>query len=310
MKQRSLTDALGHIGAGIDPRTSWLGYLFAAGAALAIGITLLNPSASRDLAFIERLIFWFAHTALAIVVLECAQILIGRLRVAATLPPLLLVLAGGVAGALVFATFSLIVLETLLYIPGSDIGGDNFTLAEFSDEFRSSAGQVVLFWVLLNAPRLLMLSERKTAQRKPGPSGIVTTSRADNSETNADLIELLNRLPHSLGRDIVAFSAELHYLRVFTTQGNALILMSFSRAVAAVQIIPGMVVHRSHWVALKYVDSLQGQGAGAVCKLATGLTVPVSRKNRAALRAAVIDRGIKIAERTARDLAAVEDRII
>ena len=306
MKKQSLSEALAHIGTRIDPRTSWVGYLFASGAALAIGITLLNPSASQDLTFIERLVFWFAHIALAIVILETVQILIGRFRVAAKLPPLLLVLAGGVTGALIFATLSLLVLERLLQLHASNLGGDAATLAEFFSEFRSSGGQVILFWVLLNAPRLLMLSPQQIARPEqpeqdrsgpPGPAG------ADTEKVNPDLVELLARIPVTLGRDIVALSAELHYLRVYTTKGNTLILMSFSRAVSAVGIIPGMAVHRSHWVALKHVDSLEGQGPGVMCKLVTGLTVPVSRKNRAALRAAMTDRSIRRAERSARDLA-------
>ncbi|MCA3446597.1 MAG: LytTR family transcriptional regulator [Rhodobacter sp.] len=304
-----MSEALASMGPRIDPRTSWVGYLFASGAALAIGITLLNPSASQDLSFIERLVFWFAHAALAIVILETVQILLGRFRVAAKLPPLLLVVAGGVIGALIFATLSLLVLERLLQLPASNLGGDAATLAEFFSEFRSSGGQVILFWVLLNAPRLLMLSPQQTARPEqpeqpeqdrsgpPGPAG------ADTEKVNPDLVELLARIPVTLGRDIVALSAELHYLRVYTTKGNTLILMSFSRAVSAVRIIPGMVVHRSHWVALKHVDSLEGQGSGVMCKLVTGLTVPVSRTNRAALRAAMTERGIKDAERSARDLA-------
>jgi hypothetical protein len=283
-----------------------VGYLFASGAALAIGITLLNPSASQDLSFIERLVFWFAHAALAIVILETVQILLGRFRVAAKLPPLLLVLAGGVIGALIFATLSLLVLERLLQLPASNLGGDAATLAEFFHEFRSSGGPVVLFWVLLNAPRLLMLSPQQTArpeQPEQDRSGPLGPAGADTEQVNPDLVELLARIPVTLGRDIVALSAELHYLRVYTTKGNTLILMSFSRAVSAVRIIAGMVVHRSHWVALKHVDSLEGQGSGVMCKLVTGLTVPVSRTNRAALRAAMTERGIKDAERSARDLA-------
>ncbi|MCE2750175.1 MAG: LytTR family transcriptional regulator [Rhodobacter sp.] len=303
MKQQSLFDALGRMGTRIDPRTSWVGYLFASGAALAIGVTLLNPSASQDLAFFERLVFWFVHLALAIVILETVQILLGRFRVAATLPPLLLVLAGGVIGALVFAMLSLFVLEQVLRFSASDLGGDDATLGEFFNEFRSSGGQVVLFWVLLNAPRLLMLSQQQNARQDPVQPRTDGPAEADKGKVDPDLVELLARMPVNLGRDIVALSAELHYLRVYTTQGNTLILMSFSRAVSAVRIIPGMVVHRSHWVALKHVESLQGQGAALVCKLVTGLVVPVSRTNRAALRAVITERGIKDAERGARDLA-------
>ncbi len=303
MKRQSLFDVLGHIGNGIDPRTSWVGYLCASGAALAIGITLLNPSVSQDLAFFERLVFWFVHATLAIVILEGVQIFIGRFRVASTLPPFLLVLAGGVIGAVVFAALSLFVLEQLLLLPASGLGGDDATLQEFFNEVRSSGGPVILFWVLLNAPRLLMLSQQQNAGQGTLQPRTVGLAEADDGQVDPELVGLLARIPVNLGRDIVALSAELHYLRVYTTQGNTLILMSFSRAVSALRIIPGMVVHRSHWVAFKHVDSLQGQGTGVVCKLATGLTVPVSRANRAGLRAALTDRGIKDAERGARDLA-------
>ncbi|MCA3487408.1 MAG: LytTR family transcriptional regulator [Rhodobacter sp.] len=303
MKQQSLFDTLGRMGTRIDPRTSWVGYLCASGATLALGITLLNPSVSQDLAFLERLVFWFVHVALAIVILEGVQIIIGRFRVAAKLPPLLLVLAGGVIGALVFAALSLFALEQLIWLPAPNLGGDDATIMEFFKEFRSSGGQVVLFWVLLNAPRLLMLSQQQNDGQETVQPRTDGPAEADKGKVDPDLVELLARIPVNLGRDIVALSAELHYLRVYTTQGNTLILMSFSRAVSAVRIIPGMVVHRSHWVALKHVESLQGQGAGLVCKLVTGLSVPVSRANRAALRAAMTERGIKDAERGARDLA-------
>ena len=42
---------------------------------------------------------------------------------------------------------------------------------------------------------------------------------------------------------------EDHYVRVHTTQGSALVLMSLSQAMAGLQDIEGVQTHRSWWVA-------------------------------------------------------------
>jgi len=63
--------------------------------------------------------------------------------------------------------------------------------------------------------------------------------------------------------------------------------MSFGRAVQALGVIPGQRVHRSHWVALAHVLSLESDGDRVLCRLETGLDLPVSRTYRTRLRAAL-----------------------
>ena len=83
----------------------------------------------------------------------------------------------------------------------------------------------------------------------------------------------------------VAMRAELHYLRVYTDQGEALILFGFGRAVRLIEARQsGMQIHRSHWIGLDHVDELDTSGGNMICRLVTGLTLPVSRKNRTPLR--------------------------
>ena len=42
---------------------------------------------------------------------------------------------------------------------------------------------------------------------------------------------------------------EDHYVRVFTDAGESLILLRLSDAMAEVRDVPGLQIHRSHWVA-------------------------------------------------------------
>lgn len=305
MRKPSLHAAREWLRSKVDPRESWAGYLLASGIALAVGIALLDPSASRDLSFVDRLVFWMSHTAMAIVILETVQIVLGRFRFFAALPPLLLVVLGGLVGAPFFSVVSLSLLEPLLHFPELDIGGDQLTAWELLDEVRSSSGQVILFWVLLNTPRLLMISgEQRTGARGQPEDDGRQDDADDISGRDADLLAFLGKLPRHLGADIVALTAELHYLRVYTTRGDALILMSFSRAVRALKRVPGLVVHRSHWVATKHVLGTKTQGNRVFCQLSTGLSLPISRANRALVSKALARQEAQKAMDLARSLGA------
>lgn len=282
-RMQSMQDVAGWI----DPRRSWAGYLVATGIALALGLALLDPSASRGAGLAWRVGFWVANVGLALLVLEMAQLMVGRLGWAAALPPLAQVAAAGAVGALAFAPLAL-GLENLLPVPGLENAADALSMAELGDEIRKSAGPVVLFWVLLNTPRLLIIASHARGaalsdKDRPAPP-------APSTAPAPELVELLARLPRALGHDIVAVTAELHYLRVHTPRGNALILMSFGRAVRGLTAVPGQVIHRSHWVALAHVAQLEVAGHALLCRLDTGLAFPVSRAHRPTLRAALAER--------------------
>lgn len=295
--------------AEIDPRRSWVGYLVAAWIGLSLGITLLEPSVSAHLSPLQRLVFWFGQVGVALLILESVQLGLGRTPIARRMAPLLLVILGGIVGAILFSSLSILLLEGLLAGLEPEDVAEEFSMTSLLAEFRNSAGQVVVFWVLLNAPRLLMivrdqedLSEEMGADRQEAIQSPCST-KAD-AERSAALVELVSRLPRRLGTDIVAMTAELHYLRVYTSHGNALILMSFGRAVEALQVVPGMAVHRSHWVALSHVAAMESDGDKVVCRMDTGITVPVSRNNRAAMRQALSERNQSAALRRASALAA------
>lgn len=306
-----LDDLVAHI----DPRNSWTGYLIAAGTILSFGLAFSEPSASSGLGLFARIVFWLAHVASALFFFELAQITFGRIAMFERLPPVLLVMAVGVAGAILFSIFNLLLLDRIAFLIGDLMDSEPISTSGLMDELRDSGATSVLFWVLLNSPRLIMIAQQKDADEAGEPPSVEVASippdaAAVPTKARGQLLDLLSRLPGSIGTDIVAISAELHYLRVYTRSGEALILMSFGRAVEALGVIPGQAIHRSHWIALAHIAALESDGDRVICRLDTGLELPVSRTYRAKLRAALASRDhqrvLQAAERIALAPNAIE----
>lgn len=97
---------------------------------------------------------------------------------------------------------------------------------------------------------------------------------------------ILDRLPVDRRGPLVALSVEDHYVRIRTERGEGLVLMRLGDAMRETGAVPGLQVHRSHWVATGQVRAVRRRGDGAVLTMATGPEIPVSRAHVAALRAA------------------------
>lgn len=97
---------------------------------------------------------------------------------------------------------------------------------------------------------------------------------------------ILRRLPRRLGRDLIGLQMEDHYVRLHTSEGSALVLMSLGKAMAEVGGLEGMQVHRSWWVARHAVEAAVEDGRNLRLRLKTGLEAPVSRAHVARLKAA------------------------
>ena len=95
---------------------------------------------------------------------------------------------------------------------------------------------------------------------------------------------LLDRLPLDKRAALVALSVEDHYVRVRTLKGEEMLLMRLGDAIRETTPVPGLQVHRSHWVALSQVTAARREGDRAVLTMTTGPEVPVSRANVPAVR--------------------------
>jgi hypothetical protein len=256
----------------LDPRQSWPGLLLAAGGGLTLLFTLLRPDASDGLSAPARLIFWAAHVFLLLALLQGAQLLCLRWPPLARLNPWVQTALSGLLGAAVFTPLAL-VLDAAF---GFADGAESALLSALAEEFLVLAPVVLLVWLGLNATRLIRLTPARRTEENPPPG----------------MPEFWDRVPRKLGRDLVALSAELHYLRVRTTLGEALILYPFGRAIDSLRAGgSGLRIHRSHWVAAAHVRAVDRRGQGGLCTLSTGLVLPVSRPARAAAEALVDERG-------------------
>ncbi|MEQ8404653.1 MAG: LytTR family DNA-binding domain-containing protein [Oceanicaulis sp.] len=118
--------------------------------------------------------------------------------------------------------------------------------------------------------------DKLTARSQPASGAPARPARA-----------LTDKLPHRLrAAPVLALTSEDHYLRVRTANGEALILMRLTDAVAAMEGLDGARTHRSWWVAKDAVtDARKGDGRG-VLVLSDGTEAPVSRTYYPALREA------------------------
>lgn len=84
--------------------------------------------------------------------------------------------------------------------------------------------------------------------------------------------------------DLIALSAEDHYVRVHTAAGADLVLIRLSDAIALVADRPGLRLHRSWWVAQSAIERASfSRGSGTVT-LTGGIEAPLSRTHAPRLR--------------------------
>jgi DNA-binding LytR/AlgR family response regulator len=114
---------------------------------------------------------------------------------------------------------------------------------------------------------------------------LIETRRAAVTSVSPEPPKFLERLPLKLrGAEVWAIEAEDHYLRLHTSKGQDLILLRLADAVAELQGIEGLQVHRSWWVARDAItDAKRGDGR-ATLTLKDGAEVPVSRTYAGLLR--------------------------
>lgn len=96
----------------------------------------------------------------------------------------------------------------------------------------------------------------------------------------------LARLPGKLGKDLLCLEMEDHYVRAHTALGSDLILMRLRDAIAELEGVEGMLVHRSWWVARAAVEEVVRENGAVRLKLRNGLVAPVARRLVGEVRAA------------------------
>ena len=102
-----------------------------------------------------------------------------------------------------------------------------------------------------------------------GPAPLATEEEAGR--------QARGRLARSLRGDLIALEAEDHYVRLHHPSGSTLILHRFSDALAEVDPLAGLQVHRGWWVANGAVVGTFMRAGKRWLMLRNGMEIPVSR---------------------------------
>ncbi|HEY8615178.1 LytTR family DNA-binding domain-containing protein [Phenylobacterium sp.] len=233
--------------------TGW-GRTFGIAGVAAVFLTLSGAFGTHDAPAGLRLLYWILLMAVG----ALWGGLVARLFLRTAIRQRLGLWRGGIAAAAVMsAPFTLVVwaASTLILKDGMPL-----RLAPF---LFVPVFVVSLMMFAVN----LVVETRRAAPGAPAPP------------------KFLERLPLKLrGAEVWAVEAEDHYLRLHTSKGQDLILMRLADAVAELEGIEGMQVHRSWWVARNAIaDARRGDGR-ATLTLKDGSEVPVSRTYAGQLR--------------------------
>lgn len=129
----------------------------------------------------------------------------------------------------------------------------------------------------------------REGQPAPAPAPMASNEPPGSLRLVADNPEplFMTKLPFNKRGELYALSAELHYVRVYTSAGNDLVLMRISDAVAQCGDVEGLRIHRSHWVALSAVTEVSCDGGNMTVRLHGDLELPVSRSYQGLVRNAL-----------------------
>lgn len=97
------------------------------------------------------------------------------------------------------------------------------------------------------------------------------------SDEDARLPAFLEEIDPAIARGVHWIEADDHYLRVHAANGSARVLMRFRDALEELAHLPGIRIHRSHWVKIEAVQEVRVDGRRHVAVLPCGSEVPVSR---------------------------------
>jgi DNA-binding LytR/AlgR family response regulator len=262
----------------------------ATGAALWLLMVVLQPDVGFSAPRLSMALFWALQIGVGLVVLQLLLYLMTRWRGIGRLPTWSLVLASGVLGSALLAPLYWLIgeglMQQMLGMPATADDDEQVAagvVAVLRQEYFDIVGPVTASWLVICLPRLHWLVPPRLAGAATSPNASIAPSILPGvapPPSAQAAAAWRQRLPDALGDDVIAVTSELQYLRVWTTQGSALVLGALNE-VEADTALEGLRVHRSWWVRACHVRSVRRTATGAVCVMTDGRNVPVSRRRKA-----------------------------
>lgn len=267
-------------------------YLSGAGLALWALVMALAPDVGIDAPWVWMAVFWILQIGVGLTVLQLVLYLLSRTDNVVRWPLWLLVIVSGVLGSVVLAPLYWLIgeglmLQTLGFAATNDDDLDAklvFGLRAVVYEFVDIVAPVTTAWIVVSWPRLQGLVPPLVSN---GLASDDTPPRS--SRVEGELVAVASwrtAIPRELGDDLIAVKSELQYLRVFTARGSALILGAL-QDIEDAEGQNGVRVHRSWWVHAQHIRAVRKKGDAAVCVLSDGREIPISRRRKTDVLAAL-----------------------
>lgn len=257
-------------------------YFFTVAAVLGLLFAMMVPAQTG---FAMHVLQWQLQAHIPMALLVASHCLLGRWAWFAKLNPFAALALSGTLGAAAFAPIAQ--LLDMLFV-GDALDGRSFVMV-CAREFTGMAPPVVVSWLAMNVPWLLgyrLVGEQVISECAQEPVVHVPEAEVGQNNLGQAVVSdtpvltapaFVGLLPVMIRGPVVMLKAELHYLKVVTEKGEALILYSLKDAITELGPTLGIQTHRSYWVAHAYVVSLQVCGRQGQVTLKTGESVPVSR---------------------------------
>lgn len=245
------------------PAKNWLGELGIL-ALLGTGFAIFGAFGTGEMPFVLRLGYWIAGFAAAWLALQAILLITSA-------SARLMGLSQNAAYLLAVPLLAGLIAISLSLFAG-DIQAVSFN--QFAQIALLGLAIFALFWILY--------------ARKFGSGAAADQNAATDPESEAIVVTstpLHDRLAPTFG-PILALQAEDHYVRVIGADTSDMILINLSDAITEIGSDKGIRVHRGWWVALGAAEQLRRDGRNLQAILHNGQTVPISRANISAAKAA------------------------
>jgi len=277
----------------IDPASLfWRRLIFYVGIPVALGISfgmaragMLAPALPRPIS----LIYWTTLLTVLWLLMDGATRLVAAATFGWRMPLWALLILGGMLETILGTPyvalhqrfFAAFLPPDMPFTPFFD-GGLLDALKAVPRWLVQNQGAITL-WVAANYffDRFVGLPRfaRKQSPRK-GPAPAIETPATGESSLSG----LMEKLPATVRGDVIALSAEDHYVRVVTNRGSALIYGKVTVLASSMPPDWGVRVHRSHWVSRSAARRLHQRDAKYRVMLEGGTEIPVSERYVEVLR--------------------------
>jgi DNA-binding LytR/AlgR family response regulator len=231
----------------------WVGLV-----AIVFVLAMVGPFYTfSSLTFSNRLVYWAIISYVNYLVGFCVSLYVGHLFYAKGMPELASRMISGFVSGIPIA---FIVWTVNKYIYGFDMSG--------GFGFWKLLGYCAIIAMVISL--MFYLFSLETRKNEPFSSQPTLGKISKNQA-------FLQRLPAHLGRDILALEAQDHYVSVTTKNGSALVLIRLVDAIAELDGLEGLRIHRSHWVAAEAISKTKRENGKLLVELTNGTALPVSR---------------------------------